>query len=42
MLLLFSFFVKAKGSRYKEAEEPHAALEPQVADPCSRGFIDHV
>ena len=36
------FFVKAKGSRYNEAEEPHAAPEPQVADPWSTPICDYI
>lgn len=34
--MFMGFFVEAKGSRYKETEEPHVAPESQVADPCVR------
>lgn len=33
-LCLWGFFCQAKGSLYKEVEEPHVAPESQVADPC--------
>jgi len=28
------FIVKATGNHWREAKEPHVALEPQVAYPC--------